>query len=143
MKIGLDYIGVSAGAVIKNNEGKYFLAKRGPSARDDVGKWEFPGGAIEFYETRQEAAHRNIFEKYQFEIEVERILGIYDVIDKENKDHWISTTYLCHYLKGEPKIADPTKCSEIGWFTLEELQKLELSRITKLNLNDLLNNYAH
>jgi hypothetical protein len=51
MKIGVHYIGVSAGAVIINNESKYFLAKRESGARDDIGKWEFLGGTIKFYET--------------------------------------------------------------------------------------------
>jgi 8-oxo-dGTP pyrophosphatase MutT (NUDIX family) len=53
MKIGIDYVGVSAGAVIINYEGRYFLAKRGNEARDDIGRWEFPGGSINFYETRE------------------------------------------------------------------------------------------
>lgn len=48
MKIGVEYIGVSAGAVIFNEEGKLFMAKRGAEARDDQGKWEFPGGPVGF-----------------------------------------------------------------------------------------------
>lgn len=137
MKIGRDFIGVSAGAVIKNNENKYFLAKRGPGARDDVGLWEFPGGSINFYETREQAAKRNIKEKYSLNIEIVKQLGVYDVIDKENEDHWLSTTYLCNYVGGKTKIADLNKCTEVGWFTLEEIQELNVSRITKLNLEDL------
>ncbi len=138
MKIGVDYVGVSAGAVIINNEGKYFLAKRGPAVRDDVGCWEFPGGAVEFYEIREEATKRNIREKYNIKIEINSLLGVYDVIDRDNQDHWVSTTYLCNFVSGNPKIADTNKCTEVGWFTLDELQRLKLSRITKLNLADLL-----
>ena len=138
MKIGVDYIGVSSGAVIINSEGKYFLAKRGAGARDDHGTWEFPGGAINFNETREVAARRNIAEKYNFEIAIDSLLGIYDVIDTNKKDHWISTTYLCHYVKGSPGIIDTDKCTDIGWFNLNELQALILSRITSRNVADLL-----
>lgn len=139
MKIGIDYIGVSSGAVIINTKRQYFLAKRGTSARDDVGKWEFPGGAIDFYETRQEAAKRNIKEKYDFEIKIIRELGVYDVIDRKNKDHWISTTFVCEPVDERVAvIVDPHKCAEIGWFSFSELQKLDLSRITRLNVQDLL-----
>lgn len=137
MKIGIDYIGTSAGAVISNNEDKLFLAKRGSGARDDVGKWEFPGGTIKYFETREEAAVRNVLEKYAIVIEINKPLGVYDVIDKEAGDHWLSTTFLCTYISGEPAIINTEKCQDIGWFTLEDIPKMDLSRITKLNLNDL------
>lgn len=138
MKIGVDYIGVSAGAVVVNEDGKYFLAKRASGARDDVGKWEFPGGSIDFYETREQAACRNIYEKHDFKIEIQKVLGVYDVIDEINKDHWISTTYICSPApKASPRIVYTDKCSDIGWFTFDELQKLDLSRITRLNVADL------
>ncbi|MDO8524700.1 MAG: hypothetical protein Q7R99_03655 [bacterium] len=42
MKRGVDYIGVGAGAIIFNNEGKVFIAQRGPGARNESGKWDFP-----------------------------------------------------------------------------------------------------
>ena len=138
MKIGIDYIGVSAGTVIVDKNGKYFLAKRGPAARDDQDCWEFPGGSVDFYETREDAARRNIREKYNIEINITRLLGVYDVIDKSNKDHWLSTTYLCTYIRGEPKIANISKCTEVAWFTLDEIRSLTVSRITKFNLTDLL-----
>lgn len=137
MKVGLDYIGVSAGAVIRNGEGRYFLARRSNGARDDHGKWEFPGGTIKFYETREQAAKRNIAEKHGFNIAIDEPLGVYDVIDEGNRDHWISTTYLCHVVNGEAHIMQPDKCAEIGWFTLDEIAELDLSRISQLNLRDL------
>lgn len=137
MKIGVDFIGTSAGAVIKNAIGKYFLAKRGSGARDDVGTWEFPGGTIEFYETREDAARRNVKRKYDFDIKIIKLLGVYEVIDREQKDHWISTTYIAQYAGGKEKIMQPEKCSDIGWFSLEEIGKLNLNRVSKLNLEDL------
>ena len=138
MKIGLDYIGVSAGAVITNDEGKYFLAKRGPASRDDIGKWEFPGGIVDFYESREEAVQRILHEKHDLDIIPRRVLGVYDVIDQSNKDHWVSTTYVCRPAKGsEAKIMQPTKCVAIGWFTFDQLRTLQLSRITRLNVADL------
>jgi 8-oxo-dGTP diphosphatase len=138
MRTGIDYIGTSAGAVIYNDEGKLFLAQRGPGARDDVGKWEFPGGSTKHFETRKEAVMRNVLDKYALSIDVGEILGVYDVIDKEVGDHWISTTYLCQHIAGEPNIIFPTKCQTVGWFTLDQVRTLDLSRISQLNLNDLL-----
>lgn len=138
MKIGVDYIGVSAGAVITNNKGEYFLVKRGAGARDDVGLWEFPGGAVNFNETREDATLRNISDKYCINIHLKSVLGVYDVIDKTNGDHWVSTTYLYDYVDGNPEIVHKEKCDDWGWFSLEEVKQLPLSRISKLNLSDIL-----
>src|SRR3989339_550336 len=102
--IGKDYIGTSAGAVILNDQGKYFLAKRNSGARDDQGKWEFPGGPVGFYQTREEAAIKDMFDRYGIKIEIIDLLGVYDVIDQKQQDHWISTTYLCRWTGGEPEI---------------------------------------
>ena len=62
MKKGVDYIGVGVGAVIFNSEGKVFLSKRGPKARNEVGTWEFPGGGVEFGEKLADALVREIKE---------------------------------------------------------------------------------
>src|SRR3954471_6001137 len=103
MKIEQDYIGVSAGAVIVNEAGKYFLARRSGGARDDQGAWEFPGGSVKLFETRAGAVRRNIADKYGLGIEIERELGVYDVIDEARGDHWLSTTYLARWKSGEAK----------------------------------------
>ena len=43
---GRDHIGVGVGAMILNEEGLIYLAKRGPAARNERGAWEFPGGGF-------------------------------------------------------------------------------------------------
>lgn len=138
MKMGRDYIGVSAGAVVKDDRGRYFLARRSQGARDDQGCWEFPGGSVRMSETREQAAIRIIFEKYNLQIEVERLLGVYDVIDRKQGDHWLSTTFMCHATGGDATILIPDSCDEIGWFRPGKMRTLDLSRISALNLKDLL-----
>ena len=44
MRKGVDYIGVGVGAIIYDRDNRVFLAKRGKEARNETGKWEFPGG---------------------------------------------------------------------------------------------------
>ena len=63
MNKGIDFIGVGVGALIFNNEGRIFLAKRGPEARNESGKWDFPGGSVEFGEKVEEALKREIKEE--------------------------------------------------------------------------------
>ena len=68
MKKGVDYIGVGVGAVIFSPDGKIFLAKRGKEAGNESGKWEFPGGGVEFNETLEHALMREVTEEYGFAI---------------------------------------------------------------------------
>lgn len=55
MKKGVDYIGVSAGAMVFNDRGELFLSLRGREVRNERGCWETPGGGVEFGETLNNA----------------------------------------------------------------------------------------
>lgn len=135
MKKGVDYIGVGVGAAIFDKDGKLFIAKRGKKARNERDKWEIPGGSVEFGETFEQAIKREIKEELDIEIEVLELLGICDHIIPDEKQHWVSPTYICRIIKGKPKILEPEKCEEIGWFTLEEAEQLPLSIITKHDIS--------
>ena len=135
MKQGVDYIGIGVGAAIFNKDGQLLIARRGPKARNEQGKWEIPGGSVEFGETLKQALKREVKEELGIEIELVELLGIFDHIIHEEKQHWISPTYICKLTKGTPKIVEPEKCDDIGWFSLKDAKQLNLSLITK---NDLM-----
>ena len=137
MEKGIDYIGVGSGAIIINQDGKIFLAKRGPEARNESGKWDFPGGSVEFGERLEDAITREIKEEHAFEIEALELLEICNHIIEEESQHWVSPTFICKVKQGEPRICEPGKCDEIGWFTLEEIEKFELTGASKQNFKTL------
>ncbi|MBI4599433.1 NUDIX domain-containing protein [Candidatus Uhrbacteria bacterium] len=70
MKKGIDYIGVAAGVMVFNNGGKVLIAKRGALAKNESGKWEFPGGAVEFSERCEDTVKREAKEEFDIEIEI-------------------------------------------------------------------------
>jgi mutator protein MutT len=133
---GIDYIGTGVGAVIVK-DGKMLIQKRGKEAKNDRGKWEIPGGAIEWGEEHKEALKREVLEETGVEIEVVELVNIHDNIVFEDKQHWIAPTYLCKLIKGTPKIMEPHKCEEMGWFTLEEAESLDLAMITRQDIDFL------
>jgi 8-oxo-dGTP diphosphatase len=133
MKRGIDYIGVGVGAVIVNGAGQLFLARRGPAAKNERGLWEFPGGGVEFGETLAEALQREIREEYGIDIRVGKLLDVADHILPEEGQHWVSPSYICNIIRGEPVILEPTKCVEIGWFDVERMPE-DITQITRLNL---------
>lgn len=135
MKRGIDYIGVGVGALIVNDLGQVFLSRRGPKAGNERGLWEFPGGAVEFGETLAHALRREVFEEYGIEIEVGALLDVVDHILPHEGQHWVSPTYICRVVSGEPVIREPEKCSEIGWFEVGEVPE-NLTMISKHNLEN-------
>lgn len=137
MKRGKDYIGVGVGAIIFNPEGKIFLAKRGPKAQNERGLWEIPGGAVEFGETLKEALVRETKEEYGITIEPKQLLQVVDHILPQEHQHWVAPTFICELVEGIPTILEPEKCTEIGWFSLEEAKQLPLSVVTKQDITVL------
>jgi mutator protein MutT len=133
MKPGVDYIGVSAGAMILNEKGQVFLAKRSQNAKNERGFWETPGGAVEYGETLEEAMRREIREEYGVEVKIVEQYPAADHIIPEDKQHWVATTFLVTLKKGVPKILEPRKCDQIGWFDLTKLPS-PLSLITQHDL---------
>ena len=133
MKRGIDYIGVGVGAIIVDNQGRLFLARRGPAAKNERGLWEFPGGSVEFGETMAAALRREMREEFGIEITVGKLLDVVDHILKEEGQHWVSPTFLCIIASGEPHILEPGKCAEIGWFDPDAAPQ-ELTQISRENL---------
>jgi 8-oxo-dGTP diphosphatase len=137
MQRGIDYIGVGVGAITVNERGQLFLARRGPAAKNERGLWEFPGGAVEFGETLGQALAREMREEYDIEIDVGPLLDVVDHILPEEGQHWISPTFICTIRAGEPRIREPEKCAEIGWFDPGNVPD-DLTQITRANLRHYL-----
>jgi 8-oxo-dGTP diphosphatase len=132
---GIDYIGVGVGALIVDDQGRLFLARRGPKAKNERGLWEFPGGAVERGERLADALRREIREEYGIEIAVGDLLDVVDHILPQEGQHWVSPAYLCRIVSGTPAIQEPDKCAEIGWFAPADVPR-DLTVISRENLEN-------
>lgn len=131
-KRGVDYIGVGVGAILVDAQGRLFLARRGPKAKNERGLWEFPGGAVEFGETLANALQREMREEFGIEIVVGELLDVVDHILPAEHQHWVSPTFICTIACGEPSLQEPGKCTEIGWFAPDAMPP-DLTMITRIN----------
>lgn len=142
MKEGVDFIGVGIGAVIINRDRKFFLAQRGPKTRNERGKWETPGGGVRFGETMSRAVIREMREEYNIKVEILEQLLAKDHIILDEHQHWVAVSYLCRLISGEPTILEKHKCSQIGWFTLDEAEALPLTIATVPDVAELKRRYS-
>lgn len=142
MKKGIDFIGVGAGAIIFNDEGKVFLAKRGPKARNETGKWEFPGGSVEFGETCEKAIAREIKEEFNICIKVIELLDVVNHILPEEHQHWVSPSFIAKLVGGLPTIMEPYKCTQFKWIKFSEINFEDLSKASKSNYLKFVEKYG-
>lgn len=137
MRKGIDYIGVGAGAIIQDEAGRYFLTKRGKKARNEAGLWEFPGGGVEFGDTLEETVIREFKEEFGADIEVIKLHSIVNHLIPAEKQHWVAVGFICKLIKGAPRILEPEKCEEIGWFRAKDVIKLPLSPASRQHFEKL------
>ncbi len=141
MKRGIDYIGIGVGAAIFNAKNELLIMKRGKKAKNEKGKWEIPGGSVEFNETIEDALKREVREEIGVEIRIIELLGVCNHIILDEKQHWIAPTFICKITKGKPKILEPDKCEKLEWFSINKAEKLPLSITTKWGLKTIKNKF--
>ena len=131
---GKDYIGVGCGAFILNEKEELLLQLRNKTP--EKAYWSIPGGRVELFETFEAAVKREVKEETGVEVEVISLLGICDHIIKNEERHWVSPSYLCKIIEGEPQILEPTKHLDMKWFSLDKLPE----KIT-ITTKDAIRNY--
>ena len=121
---GIDRIGVSVGALLHDGHGKLMLQQRGPKARDERGRWDLCGGAVEFGDTIEDTIRRELKEELNLVPKSMEFLVAYDshrVSDKDEKMHWVTIIYAVQIDPSKVKINEPDKIAETRWFTADTL----------------------
>jgi len=124
LRRGIDHIGVSASFVIHDGNGRVLLHKRSKQCRDEHGRWDVGGGAIEFGEPLEAAVRREVMEEFTAEPQEISFLTVYDAhrISPDGKPtHWVAVIHAVRVNPEDVKIGEPHKIDDIGWFTSDEL----------------------
>ena len=106
-------------AVILTRENKVLLMKRkGPHG---PGTWTTPGGHMEFGETPEQCATREVQEEVGVQITDLRFRAVTNDLFESEGRHSISIWMEGKISAGEPRIVAEEEASEFGWFVWDAL----------------------
>lgn len=104
---------VGVGVIVLRGN-KVLLGKRKGSHGEST--WAFPGGHLEWHEMIMNCARREVKEETGLDVLLLNV-GHYtnDIFEKEGK-HYVTLYLTALSQEGEPRVMEPNKCDEWGWF---------------------------
>lgn len=127
-------------AAIFDEQGGILLTRRA-----DNGQWCLPGGGMEPGESAAEACAREVFEETGLRVRVRRLVGVYSNPDQlviypdGNKVQMVVLHFEAQVMGGELGLSNET--TDFGYFTLSEIEGLEMLGRHKERIVDTLGNY--
>lgn len=103
--------------VIKDNT--ILLGKR-KNAHGE-GTWSPPGGHLEFGESPQACAQREVVEETGLCVTNIRFVSFTNDIFMQEDKHYVTLFMLADYQSGTPTVLEPHKCQQWAWFTWQQL----------------------
>lgn len=124
----------SAVAAIIVKDGKVLLTKRSTLLAEG-GKWCLPGGGTNKWETALNAVKREIFEEVGLKVSSAKLLFVQEEIVKRLNLH---ANVFVFEVKTNNKVRTNWEVTEYGWFSQEEIAKLDIA----FTHRDILNKHA-
>ena len=106
------YPRVAVDVVVVGRDGSIVLVRRGKEPFK--GMWALPGGFVEYGETVEEAAKREVREETGLEIAIIGLVGVYSRPDRDPRGHVISIAFLAEEVGGELRAG--TDAADVGRF---------------------------
>lgn len=99
-------------------EGKVLLGKR--KGAHGEGEYCFPGGHLEYMESFEECARREVWEETGIEIENVRFLSLTNLKAYAPR-HFVNINVTADWKSGKQRVREPDKCAGWDWYDLENL----------------------
>jgi len=115
---GIDVPGLGCGLALLR-EGKLLLYRR--LRAPEAGTWNIVGGKVDHMERAANSARREAEEESGLVIGKVDFLCVSEQIIVEERQHWLSLIYVSEDFSGEPRVMEPEKLPEFGWFALDAL----------------------
>ncbi|MXN53598.1 NUDIX domain-containing protein [Shinella sp. AETb1-6] len=115
---GIDVPGLGCGLAVLR-DGKLLLYRRVKAP--EAGCWNIVGGKVDHMERAIDAARREAEEESGIATGTIDFLCISEQIITQERQHWLSLIYVTDDFSGEPRVMEPEKLPEFGWFALDDL----------------------
>jgi 8-oxo-dGTP diphosphatase len=100
-------------------DGRFLMARR--HGAHGAGTWSVPGGHLEFGESFEDTAVREVAEETGVQITNVRFGAVTNDIFADEDRHYVTVWMLSDHMSGEPSILEPDKCLSLGWYDFEAL----------------------
>lgn len=105
--------------VVVSRRGKILLGRR--RASHGAGCWSLPGGHLEFGETPQECARREVLEETGLTLTRVNVGPWVNSMFEHERKHYVTLFMLAEAPDGEPQRLEPEKCDGWHWFAPDAL----------------------
>jgi ADP-ribose pyrophosphatase YjhB (NUDIX family) len=118
-------VGAGFGVVIERADGKILLGRRhedpdkADSAFRSAGEWCLPGGKLEWGETFEDGAIREVREETSIEIRNPRVISVHNC--RNEHAHFMTVGMVATEFSGEARVTEPDEITEWQWFALDSL----------------------
>jgi len=132
-------VGAGFGIMLLNKYKQVLLGRRhddpekADSALNGAGTWCMPGGKMEFGESFEEGAKRELMEETGMVLEKVRVICVTN--DKVEEAHFVTLGLFSEYFNGEPQVMEPDEITEWQWFDLGDLPSPLFSPTDKILRN--------
>jgi 8-oxo-dGTP diphosphatase len=106
-------------AVFIWKDGKFLVQRR--LGAHGAGSWTVPGGNLEFNESLEACARREVQEETGLQITNIRFLTLTNDQFKAEGKHYLTVWMVSDWASGDPAIMEPTKCTAQQWCDFENL----------------------
>lgn len=117
---------VAMKAIILNENNEVLIVQESSKdpTRSHIGKWDLPGGRLEFGEDPVEGLKREIKEEVGLEVEIEKPVDISYWMPKKNEEEWyiVALFMICKPLSTEVKISN-FEHEAFKWSSLHDLEE--------------------
>ena len=123
-------LGVAAKGIIRRADGRVLVIRRSSRSRTDPGRWDLPGGKMDFGERLVDALAREVREETGLSVTTGRPIHLTHFV---REPFWVTcVTFLCTDFSGEVRLSHEHE--EHAWLAPAELPGLDYSRAIREQL---------
>lgn len=122
---------VGIGVMLVNRNEEILLGKRKGSHGE--GQWGLPGGSLEYGESFEECARRELEEEIGPYVKYNglHVVSVINLLDYMPK-HYIDIGMMAYYDGGDPYVMEPEKCEEWRWFWMYALPTPHFTTVPRI-----------